>query len=95
METEIVTHPLFLPGNPMDRGAWRSKVQGVAKELDTTVVVGYKNKTESLDITFITTLTVLFSFVTFLWVDTSQMFPYFFEEKSLVLSPRRLVKAAD
>ena len=63
--------------------------------MDTTVVVGYKNKTESLDITFITTLTIFFSFVTFLWVDTSQMFPYFFEENSLVLSPRRLVKAAD
>ena len=23
-------------GNPMDRGAWRAKVHGVAKELDTT-----------------------------------------------------------
>ena len=23
-------------GNPMDRGAWRARVHGVAKELDTT-----------------------------------------------------------
>ena len=28
--------PAFLPGNPMDRGAWQATVHGVAKELDTT-----------------------------------------------------------
>ena len=27
---------VFLPGNPMDRGAWWATVHGVAKELDTT-----------------------------------------------------------
>ena len=28
-------NPVFLPGNPMDRGAWRTTVRGVA-ELDMT-----------------------------------------------------------
>ena len=28
--------PVFLPGNPMDRGVWRATVHGVAKELDMT-----------------------------------------------------------
>ena len=28
--------PVFLPGNPMDRGAWRTTVHGATKELDTT-----------------------------------------------------------
>ena len=28
--------PVFLPKNPMDRGAWRAPVYGVAKELDIT-----------------------------------------------------------
>ena len=28
--------PGFLPGNPMDRGAWWATVHGVARELDTT-----------------------------------------------------------
>ena len=27
--------PVFLPGNPMDRGAWLATVHGVTKELDT------------------------------------------------------------
>ena len=28
--------PVFLPGNPMDRGAWQATVHGVAQELNTT-----------------------------------------------------------
>ena len=28
--------PLFLLGNPMDRGAWWATIHGVAKESDTT-----------------------------------------------------------
>ena len=28
--------PVFLPGESMDRGAWRATVHGVHKELDTT-----------------------------------------------------------
>ena len=28
--------PVYLPGNPMDRGAWRVAVHGVTEELDTT-----------------------------------------------------------
>ena len=28
--------PVFMPENPMDRGAWWTTVHGVAKELDTT-----------------------------------------------------------
>ena len=28
--------PVFLPGNPMDRGAWQATVHGVTKESDTT-----------------------------------------------------------
>jgi len=28
--------PVFLPGNPMDRGAWQTAAHGVAKESDTT-----------------------------------------------------------
>ena len=28
--------PIFLPGNPMDRGTWQATVHGIAKELDMT-----------------------------------------------------------
>ena len=28
--------PVFFPGNPMDRGAWRATVHGVTKESDMT-----------------------------------------------------------
>ena len=28
--------PVFLPENPMDRGAWRAKIHGVVVESDTT-----------------------------------------------------------
>ena len=28
--------PVFLPGKPLNRGAWRATVHGVAKESDTT-----------------------------------------------------------
>ena len=35
LEKEMAT-PVFLSGDPMDRGAWRATVHGVAKELDVT-----------------------------------------------------------
>ena len=37
LEKEIATHSFQYSclGNPMDRGAWRATVQGVAKESDT------------------------------------------------------------
>ena len=31
-------NPVFLAGNPMDRGAWRAAVPGVTEELNTTLV---------------------------------------------------------
>ena len=36
--------PVFLPGNPMDRGAWRATVHGVTKESDTTPRLNNCNK---------------------------------------------------
>ena len=35
--------PVFFPGNPMDRGAWRATNHGVAKESDTTYQVNNNN----------------------------------------------------
>ena len=31
LEEEMVTTPVFLPQNPMNRGAWQATVHGVAK----------------------------------------------------------------
>ena len=31
LEKEMATTPGFLPGNPMDRGAWRTTVHGVTR----------------------------------------------------------------
>ena len=31
LEKEMATTPGFLPGNPMDRGAWRATVHGVTR----------------------------------------------------------------
>ena len=37
LEKEMATHSSILAWeNPMNRGAWRATVRGVAKELDTT-----------------------------------------------------------
>ena len=36
LEKEMVTTPVFLPVNPMDRGTSWTTVHGVAKELDMT-----------------------------------------------------------
>ena len=33
---EVATHPVFLPGKHMDRGAFWATVHGVTKESDTT-----------------------------------------------------------
>jgi len=38
--------PIFLLGNPMDTGAWRSIVHGVAKELDTIEQLNNYNNTK-------------------------------------------------
>ena len=35
LEKEMATHPVFLPGNPLNREAWRATVYGVVKESDT------------------------------------------------------------
>ena len=32
----MATTPVFLPGIPMDRGAWQAVVHGVTKELGAT-----------------------------------------------------------
>ena len=36
LEKETAPTPVFLPGNPMDRGAWWAAGHGAEKELDTT-----------------------------------------------------------
>ena len=36
IEKGMAIHPVFLPVDPMDRGAWQVIVHGVAKELDAT-----------------------------------------------------------
>ena len=36
LEEEVATTPVFLPGKPMDTGAWRAIVCGVAKDSDMT-----------------------------------------------------------
>ena len=51
-------NPVFLPGNPTDRGAWWATVHGVTKELDVTAVtehIFYYGKGENT--TFATTAT--------------------------------------
>ena len=37
LEMEMATTPIFLLGNPMDRGDWRATVHGVTKELYMTL----------------------------------------------------------
>ena len=36
MEGEMATALVFLPGNPMDRGAWQTTVHRAAEESDLT-----------------------------------------------------------
>ena len=36
LEKEMAIHSSILPGESMDRGAWRATVHGVCKESDTT-----------------------------------------------------------
>ena len=40
--------PVFLPGNPTDRGAWRATAHGVAKESDTTWRLNKVNNAKKL-----------------------------------------------
>ena len=37
LEEKMATTPIFLSGNPMDRGDWRATVHGVTKELYMTL----------------------------------------------------------
>ena len=40
--------PVFLPGNPTDRGAWRATAHGVAKESDMTWRLNKVNNAKKL-----------------------------------------------
>ena len=48
LEEGVATHPVLLPGDPMDRGAWRATGPGVT-ELDTTEATWHAHTPEGCD----------------------------------------------
>ena len=54
LEKEMATHSSILVlGNPMDGGAWRAIVHGVAKEWDTTSRLSDNNTVNKMSLSFV------------------------------------------